>query len=467
MFTDTWGRLRRRLADVVPGRSPDRPVPGPVADGPELVRTLADRADRLHREGKPDLAAESLAEAVALGRDVTGADWGDALTQLADALSRAARADEAVATARAAVAAFGDQRSAGRAEALRRLGRHLLSVGNSDEAVVVVREAAELYASLAGPLAVRHGKALFMAQYELAMALGVVGRYEEAITAATQPLLTLRIQDRLHVARGRRHYADLLFRVASWQGELDRPAEAVENARPAVAQLRRVVATDALDDDLDKLAHVLVVLARQLRRLDRDIEAVPPLREAVALWQRLPDGDNDLAKSSIELSRLYRDLGGHDDAALAAQQTAVDAGRRLVAVDAEYYEGRLAASLLALAERARAAGSTPDALPACDEAVSIARRLVQYAAFAPAPERQWCEGLLLGGLTELACLHAEGGRRTEAVDTMAELDGLAAGLILDADQRDWVDSTYAFVREVAPDECDRRGLPGSSGAVED
>ncbi|MBE1485666.1 tetratricopeptide repeat protein [Plantactinospora soyae] len=342
MFTNTWERLRQRLAAVVPGQSPGRPASGPGADGPELVRALADRADRLHREGKPDLAAESLTEAVALSRDVGGAKWGDALTHLADVLAQAGRADEAVTVARAAVAAFGDQRSTGRAEALRRLGRHLLSGGSSDEAVATIQEAVELYAALAGPLAMRNAKAQSTAQYDLAVALGIVERYEEALAAATEPLLVLRLQDRLHVSRGRRRYADLLFRIAYWQGELDRPAEAVATAREAVAQLRRVVAADPLDDDLDDLARVLLVLARQLRRVDHDAEAVPPLREAVAIWRRLPDGDDGLAESSVDLSRLYQDLGGHEDEALAAHQDAVDATRRLVAGDPERYEAKLA-----------------------------------------------------------------------------------------------------------------------------
>ncbi|MDG4790541.1 tetratricopeptide repeat protein [Micromonospora sp. WMMD1102] len=263
-----------------------------------------------------------------------------------------------------------------RAEALRGRGVELAAQRRYPEAAAAFEQAVECY--LRAPLG--NTTSIFWTRYALALMLGGAGRYAEALSLASGLRWPLRAMSWSRPGR-RPQYAELLQKMSYWQGEVGRPDRGLKTARRAAAEFRRLVAEHGVRHERG-LAAALIVLAHQLQLLDRDAEAVPPLREAAGLYRRAADGDEPLGATLAELGQRLRGLTGHRTEALAVQREAVEVTRRLVAGDPEQFRPVLAGRLLALGVIAGRVGLVTDAQAACAEAVPLARQ-----AYAADPDR--------------------------------------------------------------------------------
>ncbi|MGN9911557.1 tetratricopeptide repeat protein [Phytohabitans sp. LJ34] len=339
----------------------------PGVPAPTLVVALATASLGLREAGEADRAATALDEALHLGAQPASTEDGAALSALATALFAAGRPAEALDAAERAVARLRGHASADLAGALAQLGVCLSWHGRHEEAVAAHREAVDLY----GRQPVRRwlvqaGWQLF-AERRLALALAETGRHEEALAAVSHVIPLLAWEARFN--KGNPMPGPLLRSVASWQAALGRTDDALTNGRRAVEALRGNVAVHGVAYE-PELARALTDLGERLRHAGQPGEGEPLVREAVALWRRLPDSDAGLLGALGVLGDLHWSVD--QDRGHATQREAVDVARRL-AVDPSY-ETTLARHLVVLAARASRIGLRADALAAGEEAVALARR---------------------------------------------------------------------------------------------
>ena len=357
-------------------------------------------------DGRSGDATAALHEAVRLCQDGATARWGPALTEVSVALSVAGWGEQALELARRAVSIPYDEHPEQFAAALANLGVRLGKQGTPEEAVPVLQQAIERYDSLPGRLRHWYAADRLLAQCDLALALGWLGRYEEALRLASDAQSDLRMLHRTLGDHASSRYALLLWGMAFWHGALGRPAEAIPLAQSSVALFGRLVARDPAYEP--GLATALHALAELLHRLGRDAEALPPLHEAVRIWRARPGADAELLGPLSDLGRRLWQVGGARSEALTRQREVVAVARRLMLDDPERYEATLARELLVFADWAGEIGLGTDALSAEEEAVFLARRL--------APSNEDHHVSLLGGaLTELGGRLDQQQRGTEAV----------------------------------------------------
>ncbi|MFI9452736.1 tetratricopeptide repeat protein, partial [Amycolatopsis sp. NPDC052450] len=262
------------------------------------------------------------------------------------------------------------------------------------------------------------GANLAMSLSNLANRLGVLGRHEAGLEAATEAVATHR---RLAEQRPDAFLPDLamsLNNLANRLGALGRHEAGLEAATEAVATHRRL-AEQRPDAFLPNLAMSLNNLAGRLAALGRREEALEAITDAVTAYRRLveqrPDAFlPDLATSLHNLANGLGDLGRREEALEAATE-AVTIRRRLAQQRPDAFLPDLASSLNNLAGHLAALGRHEAGLEAATEAVTIRRRLAQQRPDAFLPNLATSLNNLAGHLGALG-RHAAGlEAATEAV----------------------------------------------------
>lgn len=259
--------------------------------------------------------------------------------------------------------------------------------------------------------------------FDVAYELGEAERYDEQLAAWEQLVPLCREKD--DPSWGKRDLGFALAGLGITLFTLDREAEAVAPLREAVSIARKLVADDAAQ--APTLARWLNWLSDSLAAEGRSHEALAAAEEAVAIGRGLidiPSNRRALADYLADFSRLLTTLGRVDEA-LASQQEAVAQLSRLSQVEPDIHSSRLARALRGLVLRQRKAGSLEQAAATALEYVTICRGLV-------ASQQAGAEGMLADALelrmSQLRALD----RPHEALDAANEWLEVARRLAADA-----------------------------------
>lgn len=440
---------------------------------PTLARFLVTAAEHHRFAGRPD-AIDLLDEAAALAQEADGPDWGPVLRSIGNALWQVGRHADGVATCRRAVDLLRSGPAVELGSALTALGMVLKQQGQLDEALAAHREAIEVFRPL-NPF--RSAVQRTFAEQQLALTLGAAGRYREALSAARDPLFDLAATAKFERGVTAAWYASLIKAVAYWHSELGEADEALTAAQRAIALFRGLIA-GGIAPYVTDLAAVLSIEARQLHRLGRDSEAVPPLREAIEIWRAQPDSDRHLVWQLASLASRLWDLDQPAES-IALSREVIELFRRLAADNPDKYAHQLPVHLAKLTNRTDEPGHLVEALGLargladrdphrhaglrCDLIVQYAVRHDPPEAIAPLLEAialtrpyvdQFARSLAIA-FCVIAGARLEMGQPVAAVDALAELTDLTFD---EPEIWDLVEEALAAVRDEAPDEVERRGL---------
>lgn len=214
----------------------------------------------------------------------------------------------------------------------------------------------------------------------------------------------------------RPYLAEGLSRVARYWSDLGRPDEALPQIREAVAVFRALTETDP-DQYRSWLARSLDHLGATLTELGRSDEALPVADEAVTIYRMLAEAEPDrhLDGLAVALNSLgiHWSMRGDPDRALPAGVEAVAIARTLTETGPAGYRDMLALFLSHLGVRLAEVGRSEEALGPTREAVAIFRELAEAD-----PDRH--REHLAGSLTNLGARLSEVGRLEEAVPLVEE-----------------------------------------------
>ena len=355
-----------------------------------LAAAVTNQAAARLAQGRVEESLPLARRAVELSGSLPGPDQGRSLGVLRDALLAARRladATDAAERVESTYAGLGPQFRTEHATAVHALARCLVAQRRWDDAIEVARHGQTLWSGLSQGSAVPSGSTDSDTEAELADlalvlcdALRGAGRRDEAAQAAQDAARRYRaIDDGVRHAAG---LAEALDRVGELV-EADDPGSAVTAAQEAVD--RRVPLAQGLGGDPDQVQRLIAALHRLARRqqaADQPQEAVDTARRALAESRRLTDlgaaqAPAEVAASLRELAN-YQARAGRDTDAIATAMQAVAAYRALADADPTYLRP-LAEVCIDLSQKRMGASDGLGARLSAQDAAAAAERIVDPA----------------------------------------------------------------------------------------
>lgn len=264
--------------------------------------------------------------------------------------------------------------------ALQHLAIRLGHLGRYDEAIDAIDEAIAIFRGLQEEHPHLPQDLLYMALDSLSGQLKDVGRLDEALAVVSESLeLQRRRTDFFGPAEDRlSQYAMSLNNFANILGIVGRFEEGMAAMTQAVDILRTLILHDEAAH-LPSLAMSLNGLSNLLSQLRRYDEALEAIGESVEIRRRLAGErpDAHLPELAVSLYGCALRLGevGEFESGLTVVLEAVEIERSLAARRPVVYEPRLAESLNVMAKHLRDLGRPREALLAAEEAIEIESRL--------------------------------------------------------------------------------------------
>jgi tetratricopeptide (TPR) repeat protein len=338
--------------------------------------------------------------------------------------THAAIADQIVTLQRVKAAADPAARS-NLAQALYALGTCLGLLGQYEEALTALEEAVALYRAMPGGTAA-HQAALAAALTNLRHQLNQLGRYREALDSAQETVSLLRA---LTAADADAYQADLAAALSNLSISLEPLGQydkALAAGQEAVALYRSLPSYTA--EQRAVLPRVLGNLGKLLSRLGRHKEALDVTQETVSLFRALAAADpgaylEDLAAALNNLGLALEPFGRHQEA-LTVTEESVTLRRALTVADPAVQQAELANALGNLGNILDRVGRYQDALDAMQEAVTLFRGLTAVNPAAHLTN-------LARTLTNLGDQFDRLGRYQDALDTIEEAVALHRALAAD------------------------------------
>jgi tetratricopeptide (TPR) repeat protein len=250
---------------------------------------------------------------------------------------------------------------------------------NEEQMLAAAEELVTIHRTFATSNPAAKGERLAPALVDLSIALGHVGRHDEAVNAAEEAAAIFRRLATEDPPRFEDSYAGTLHALAVALWNQRRVGRAVSAAQEAASIYRRLTAAHPIAFERD-LAGVLDSLGSWLSEEKRDDEALTVADEAAAVWRHL--ADLSPTAHGVDSARALTTLGARlwrlkrREPAIATVLEAADAHRRLQPHRPDQYERELAWSLTSIGGWLAQSGRFEEALPVLEDAVEIFRRPV-------------------------------------------------------------------------------------------
>jgi tetratricopeptide (TPR) repeat protein len=358
-----------------------------LTHGPLLSRLLCRLSELWRKTGRPreslDAAVEAAEVTRALTDDITPSELNSADAFLAAAFARAelGQHDAAVADAREGVAADRKLVALNQevyaptlAGALLDLAVVLQQAGRPAEGVVACEEAVAIYRRLAVVEPATHRETFAGGLRALSRYLHDAGRLAEAIQVGVECAGLYGELAADDPARWRPSHVDATAKLADLLAESRRWKEATGRYEEAVASLRPLAETHPTAH-VPHLAGLLQDAGIAALDAGRTADAVPLLRESVAIWRDL-DRQESLGHALVELAMVLLDAGEPADALTTALE-ATALIRELAAAHPDAHRAELAYGLDVLADVHTEMDALPQALDAVAESVELSRVLAR------------------------------------------------------------------------------------------